>query len=161
MGVVATWTYQGWLKLFPEFASVPQAQVVALEQAVVEASLVRNDGGGPVSNPNTQLALLNFATAHVVFLLTRAGSGPGNGAIVGQITSASEGSVSVATSGAASTPNSAYWAQSQYGITLWQMLAPYRTMRYIPGPGALCGTGYGGYYGGWGNGAWLYPAACL
>ena len=61
---------------------------------------------------------------------TTAGPSP----LVGRITSATEGSVSVSTQFDV-PPGSAQWfAQTLYGAEFWTATAAYRTMRYLPSP---------------------------
>jgi hypothetical protein len=138
MGVVIQFNYGNWAALFPQFSRLSQAQVTQYWQ--LATAFVRNDGGGPVNDPNIQTNLLNLVTAHMCALLGPYVQGadgspgqPGN-PLVGRISNASEGSVSVA----ADMPNqpqaAAFWQQSQYGAMFWAISAPFRLMRYIPGP---------------------------
>ena len=54
--------------------------------------------------------------------------------LVGRISSASVGSVSVSTENAGATQSASWYQQTQYGSTYWAMTASFRTMRYVPGP---------------------------
>ena len=135
MGVVVNWTYAQWALAFPEFSNVTEAQ--AQGYYTIATSFVRNDGSGPVNDPNTQLQLLNFAIAHIAFLLVGTAGTPtqpsaGGSSLVGRISSANEGTVSVSTE-MTLPEQAAFWSQSQYGVFFWQLSSVYRTMRYMPG----------------------------
>lgn len=90
----------------------------------------RNDGGGPVSKATIQVRLLNLMTAHLAFLLAGNNTSDGASSLVGRISSASEGSVSVSAEMPGSNANSAWYLQTKYGAAFWQATAVYRTMRY-------------------------------
>ena len=133
----------------------------------------RNDGGGPVgagvggcgglfsffSSPTTSAAatqlqtnMLNLLTAHLAQLFAPLPTGQPASGLVGRITSASEGSVSVSAEFPAS-PAAAWFLQTAYGAAFWQMSAPFRTARYLPGPQRvnnpwpIYGRGFGGWWG--------------
>jgi hypothetical protein len=158
MGVQITFNFDSWIQLFTEFTYLSPQQG-ALYFGLAE-TVHRNDGGGPVTDATTQTNLLYLATAHVAKLLApppSGGNAPGRDtSVVGRVTNASEGSVSVATE-MPMNPNSAWWQTTQYGSMYWQMSQVFRTMRYIPGapkpnnPWPIFGTGWGpgGWWGNW------------
>lgn len=79
--------------------------------------------------------ILGMITAHIAALKMRAAnSGDPTGGIVGRISTASEGSVSVSAELALLPGSAAWWAQTAYGLSAWQALAPYRTAAYIAAP---------------------------
>ena len=81
----------------------------------------------PVRNLVNRLVLLNMLVAHIAKL-----NGPNNGGLVGRISNASEGSVSVAVD--FNSPDTAAWLnQTQYGAQFYASTASLRTMHYIPG----------------------------
>jgi hypothetical protein len=131
MGVQITFNYATWALIFPQFSSVSQTQVVDLVLPLAE-QYCRNDGGGPVTTVATQTNLLNLMVAHVCQLLFGA-NGQGPAELVGRISSATEGSVSVAVD-FPTTASAAWYNQTQWGAAFWAATAPYRTMRYVPGP---------------------------
>lgn len=132
MGVVVSFNYSTWVALFPQFAYLSQAQ--ATQYFNLATQYVRNDGGGPVCTAAQQSALLNLVTAHLaqIFAPTAAGGAPPN--IVGRISSASEGSVSVSTENQYPPGTAQWWQQTPAGSAAWEMMKPYRTMRMIVGP---------------------------
>jgi hypothetical protein len=132
---VAAFDYQAWQFRFPELApSVPQGMASAY---FAEAGLyLDNSDASVVSDVGQRGLILNMIVAHLA-LLNAALNGQPVSTLAGRITGASEGSVSV-TLASSALPNTAeWWAQTRPGLSAWQALAPYRTMRYLPGPGAL------------------------
>lgn len=132
MGVIVNFNYTNWIKLFPMFA-----QNVSPEQAVdvilpLAEQYCRNDGGGPVNSEQSQTNLLNLMVAHIAQLLFGVNGSPPTG-LVGRISNASQGSVSVATEFPSNNPSAAWYNQTQFGAAFYQAMAPYRTMRYLPG----------------------------
>jgi hypothetical protein len=143
VGVFVTFNYATWIATFPEFAaSVPQP----LAQAFFDSAALywRNDGSGPVRVPATQLAILNWLTAHLAKLFAPDAMGNYPASLVGRISSASEGSVSVSVDYPTTNAN-AWFLQTPYGAAFWQMTAGYRTFRYRAPPKR------GGAIGPWGG----------
>jgi hypothetical protein len=135
MGVIATFDFGLFESLFPVFFRAAPGFIPVTEDQInmvipIATSYSRNDGGGPVNNPQVQLNLLNLAVAHCTQLLFGSATNPPTG-MVGRIASASEGSVSVQTDWP-TTPGSAWWSQTQYGAMWWQMALPYRLGMYLP-----------------------------
>ena len=129
MGVVVTFDVTAFLTTFPQFVSVGPAVISGFVLPLAE-QYVRNDGGGPVNNPASQTNLLNLAVAHLCQLFWGV-NGNAPSTLAGQITSATQGSVSVGVA-APSNPNAEWFAQTPFGLALWQAMAPYRTARYLP-----------------------------
>lgn len=131
MGVQISFNYDAWTLLFPQFSNLNETQVTTLVLPLAE-QYCRNDGGGPVSTAATQTNLLNLMVAHVAQLLFGSTTQPLS-PLVGRISNASEGSVSAGTD-FPTTPTNAWFLQTPFGAAFWQACAPYRTMRYLPGP---------------------------
>lgn len=137
-GVVA-FVYATWVGLYPEMAGVNQT--VAAMYFTQACQICDNTPASIITDasPTGLRAICLYSlTAHVAALSGQgaggAGGSNGRGALVGRINSASEGSVSVGSEMAGGTASSAYFMQTQYGATYWQMTAQFRTMRYVPGP---------------------------
>lgn len=128
MGSQVTFDYATWVSRYPEFGAVSEPLATFY---FTEATLYwRNDGTGPVSDDAAQSMLLNMLTAHIA-----AGNAAINGVpaspIVGRITNASEGSVSVTAEYASEIPGSMAWfVTTKYGTAFWAATAAFRTMRY-------------------------------
>ena len=139
MGAIATFSYPSWSARYPELAACVAPDMAA--QYFVEAGLyLDNTGNSPVSDVGQQGALLNMIVAHLASI-SGAGAGGQSSGLVGRISSATQGSVSVSTE--LNTPvGAAFWAQSKYGLSFWQATARFRTFRYVP---PRCHAGYGGF----------------
>lgn len=141
MAAVITFDYAAWIVAFPEFANIgePLAQTYFNRAGFITPNSVLN----PMNATEGLLAeALNLLTAHLAWISAprdAAGqptsSGAANTGIVGRISSASEGSVSVSTEWSGSgSPSEAWFLQSQYGATYWQLTAGFRTFRYVANP---------------------------
>lgn len=123
--------YQAWAFLFPELAtSVSPGQAAGY---FARACLfVDNTDCSRIRDVNTRTTILYLVVAHLAALnATINGQAPSG--LVGRVSSATEGSVSVTTE--LQAPGSAgWWAMSRYGYEAWQAMAPYRTFRYAPHP---------------------------
>lgn len=141
MGVVASFNYSAWQTRFPELAQTPPGLASAY---FTEATIYwRNDGTGPVCDPNIQLTILNLLTAHIAYLYTQQQGDPSPGAPrdantpPGRVSDASEGSVSGSFEYPSPDNASAVriWAnQTRYGAQWWSMTNAYRSFRYFAGP---------------------------
>ncbi|QPF81670.1 DUF4054 domain-containing protein [Bradyrhizobium genosp. L] len=134
MGVIVPFDFTTWSELFPafvtstpQFTALTEPQVVNLILPIAE-QYNRNDGGGPVNNAGVQTQLLNLMVAHVAQLMFGSATQPLS-PLVGRISNATEGSVSVATD-FPTTPGNAWFVQTQWGAMWWQMALPYRLGRY-------------------------------
>lgn len=152
-GPAVTFVYTDWTQMTGmTLISQPAAQ-----NFFNIATLFVNNKLGPVKCPETLTSLLYLATAHLAFLLSprdNSGNPSSSGTnpaptIVGRISSATEGSVTVQTEFAAQIPMAAaWWLQSQWGAMFWQATAIYRVAKYFPGTRRPLGFG---------QTAWLYP----
>lgn len=131
MGVKVCFNYTNWATLFPQFSNVTESQVTSVVLPLAE-QYCRNDGGGPVTKYAIQVNLLNLMVAHICQLFFGSTTQPLS-PLVGRIGNAAEGTVSVQTEFPMHS-NSAWFQQTPYGAAFWQAIAPYRTMRYLPGP---------------------------
>ncbi len=130
-----TFDYPTWIARYPEFSGVSSDLATLYFD---EAELFCRNKLCPIRKPSTLLMLLNMLTAHIAWLAAPrdpngnpATTGGQSSGIVGQITNASEGAVSV-TAKPVSNDNAEWFAQSKYGYEFWQATAAFRTMRYFP-----------------------------
>lgn len=144
--------YTAWVARYPEFSAVGQP----LAQAYFdEATLYFANCGWTASLPQAP-TLLNMLTAHLAWLYAPrdlngnpSATGQAASPLVGRISTASEGSVSVSTElNASGSPSESFFTQTKYGFSFWQATAQFRTMRYSPRPtrvatGAFPGAPYG------------------
>lgn len=169
---VVNFVFAEWIAQCPEFAGNSQAQGQA---AFTDATyLLNNSCRSKIRDANQRQYFLYLLTAHCCFLRFGSNDGAGNvvaaPGIVGRVSDAHEGSVSVRAEYSASKipQGQAYYIQTRWGALYWQQTARYRTGRYIPPPATMCtqcggplgmcacavlgigpvGTGFPGYNGG-------------
>lgn len=107
-----------------------QATDAQFEMWFVQAeSLLDNTGRSIVEKLEEREMLLFLLVRHFAALNERAVQG----GLVGRIASASEGSVSVSADMGAVGGNAAWYLQTPYGATFWQLTAKYRRFRYVSG----------------------------
>lgn len=126
---VVSFDYATWAKRYPELSgSVDDCQAQGYFD---EATFyLDNTDGSIVSDVARRAVLLNMITAHIAQLYAPL-NGKESSPLVGRITNATEGSVSVATDYGQQSASAAWWIQTRYGAAAWQAMAPYRTFRYI------------------------------
>lgn len=154
-----TFDWATFTLLFPEFECLTEARV---QQYFNMATMfVRNTPGNPAICILPQL--LNLVTAHIAWLLSPKDSSgnpsltgsASNAGLVGRISSATQGSVSVGTTldGQPGSPSEQWYAQSQYGLLAFQAMAAFRVARYTVSP-TLVALGTGFVPAGYWNGPW-------
>lgn len=127
---VAVFNYGVWAAQYPELApSINEALATVYFR---EAGLyLDNTDTSPVCDVNVRGMYLDMLVAHIGKLRATI-NGVAPSPLVGRISSATEGSVSV--SAEMNTPGSAAWfMQTPYGAAYWAATALYRTMHYVPG----------------------------
>lgn len=119
-----------FLTRFPEFSTVNTA---LLGEYFIEATLKLDPTDASlVQDQNQRSVLLNLLTAHIAALEQGTGE-DGPSGVVGRVSSASQGSVSVSLDYGAVSQSQAWYVQTPYGAKYWALTAQYRTMHYIPG----------------------------
>lgn len=127
---VVVFDLAGFRVRYPEFATVADALLGAY---FVEATAyLNNTDSSLVADLVLRSMLLNMLTAHVAAMNSGVNGQTASG-LVGRVTSASEGSVSVSVDAGPVTGSSAWFMTTRYGAAFWQATARFRTMRYIPG----------------------------
>lgn len=139
---IVVFNYATWSATYPNFADVPPTQVDGF--FLVAETILDNTACSPVVNLTIRANLLNLLVAHIAQLF-----GPSASPLVGRISNASEGSVSVGTDMGTQPPGAAWYMQTQYGALYWTATAPYRTARYRPGPQPYPGVAPFRGFGGW------------
>lgn len=139
--------------VFPAFDTVADA---ALQGNFARAELqLRNSCGSRVKNANQRDLLLNLLTAHITALMNGV-NGQQPGGLVGRVSDATEGSVSVGSEYSSTVGQSqAYYIQTPWGAEFWQATARYRTMVYVaqcpPNTGPPWPNFGANGWGGWDN----------
>lgn len=115
---------------YPEFCSVTSA---VLTLYFNEATIyLDNTDCSIVQDVARRAVLLNMLTAHIAAMNGSGVNGAGASGLVGRISSATEGSVSVSTDFGIVSNREAWYAQTKYGAQFWAATAPYRSFRYRP-----------------------------
>lgn len=127
LGVV-TFDPTAFVAAFPAFATVPQAALTA-NFGFAELQL-ENDCCSVVCDAPTRANLLNLLTAHITALLNGINGQPPAG-VVGRVSSAQQGTVSVQTEFETQSEAAAYYQQTPWGSMFWQSTLRWRTARYI------------------------------
>lgn len=128
---VVIWNPELFRQLYPEFAAASDAFLRGMFVKACSQYLDNTDTS-VVENAEERELLLFDLVAHMAFLRGYGKAGD-RGGLVGRISSASEGSVSVSVENPGNNDSSWWYMQSPYGADYWQATAPYRTMRYYPG----------------------------
>lgn len=116
---------------FPEFATVADG---ALSLNFNLATLqMANTCRSRVMNAATRESLLNLLTAHITALRNGQNGQPPPG-IVGRVSDAAEGSVSVSAEMGEMAYGQAYYMQTQWGALYWQSTARFRMFQYVAPP---------------------------
>jgi|WetSurMetagenome_2_1015567.scaffolds.fasta_scaffold00813_9 hypothetical protein len=141
-----------WIAMFPEFSALTPAQGNAY---FMQAGLIcANSCSNPIFAGGTLPALLYLLTSHIAWLNcpkdangNPAATGAPASSLVGRISNASEGSVSVATEwNGSGSPNEAWFIQTRYGAQYWTATAQYRTARYLANPTRVINGVYPGMW---------------
>lgn len=161
--VTFDWTY--FTALFPEFSCLNETQGQAYFD--MAGIYVANVPTNPANCVGILKQLLMLVTAHIAWLLcpkdssgNPSATGTNNtGGLVGRISSAHQGSVSVSMTldGEPGSPSMTFYAQTKYGLLAWQAMAQFRTARWTVSPtlaAMVPGWLPGGFWGGVGGAGW-------
>lgn len=129
---MAVFTYSLWALIFPELALYTNS-AQATQYWTEATMLLDNSATSPVQDIGQRTMLLNLLTAHIC-QLRQALNGQPSSPLVGRISEATEGSVSVKAEMIAAPGSAQWYNQTKYGAQYWQMLLPFRSARYYPGP---------------------------
>lgn len=129
---VAVFDYTAWTTRYPEFGAV-NSTLAALYFA--EAGLyLDNTDASPVTDVNIRLMLLNMLTAHVAVLAGALEPDGKPSGMVGRISSATEGGVSVSLESGLLPGTAAWFQQTSYGLSFWQATKNLRSATYVAAP---------------------------
>jgi hypothetical protein len=123
--------YSDWSTRYPELIAVSSdlAQLYFNEACLY----CDNTGASKVTDEGVRAMLLNMLTAHIASLNCAALGGRAAENLVGRISNASEGSVSIGLDVGATPGTAAWFMQSKYGAQFWQATAQYRMARVYRG----------------------------
>lgn len=136
---VAVFDYTKWAAMFPYLAT-PRGgvtQPIAEGFFTIAELLFANDDCSPIKDPDKRLVFLNYIVAHLARLAgypIDAGGAAAPDGMVGRVSSATEGTVSISSDYGAVRESEAWWIQTPEGATFWQLTRAFRTARYIAAP---------------------------
>lgn len=118
--------------LYVQFAAVANAMLTLYFD--LATLILKNTCGSIIQDATQRERLLNLLVAHIAALqpVSPAGGAGSGGGLIGRISTATEGSVSVSAEYASQVSASMAWfIQTQYGALFWQLTSPYRSFRYV------------------------------
>lgn len=124
--------YNSWALRFPEISNWVNATLATMywQEATM---LCDNTATSPISDVVQRAILLNLLTSHIAALNAPLG-GQASPNLVGRISDATEGSVTVRAQMDMPPGSAQYYAQTKYGSQYWAATAQYRSARYIAAP---------------------------
>jgi len=132
---VVVFSYTDFIAQFPNLASV--GPTLLGMYFTMAGDFVNNTDCSIVPDCPPQAGLrtrvLYLTTAHLATIFATI-NGQSPSGLVGRVSDATEGSVSVATNLDIASQGAQWWLQSPYGFAAWQALAPFRTALYIAKP---------------------------
>ncbi len=117
--------------MYPEFSNVPDEQLPFLFDQATD--YLNNTDYSLVIDPIKRERLLYMLMAHLAYMRFGDANGNGGSGMVGRVSSASEGSVSVSSDVGPVEFRYAWYTQSPYGFDYWQATKIYRMANYYPG----------------------------
>jgi hypothetical protein len=112
----------------PEFATIANGR---LQQNFAYATLLLNNSCSSLMiDANVRETFLILLTAHITAILDGVNGQPPAG-VVGRVSGATEGSVSVQIDMGETTQSAAWYEQTRWGALYWAATAPFRTFRYV------------------------------
>jgi hypothetical protein len=125
---VVTFDYAAWVARYPEFDAIEQSLV--LDYFDEATGILDNTPCSIVQDTTQRARLLNMLTAHIAAMNSGV-NGQAASPLVGRVSNATEGSVSVAAE-YPTTSDNAWFLQTKYGAAYWQATAYLRTFNYVP-----------------------------
>lgn len=151
---VAVFDYAKWAAMFPYLAA-PTGGVteqIASGFFTVAELLLANDDCSPITDTDKRVTFLNYIVAHLARLagypIAAGGSAAPDG-MVGRVSGATEGTVSISSDYGTVSQSAAWWLQTPEGATFWQMTKFLRSARYIAPPPRNFGPARRAFGGRW------------
>lgn len=137
--MIVTFDWAAFQALFPQFTPLGSSlaqlyfNMATLYVANTDAAIIPYDT--TLSPPVTTRAdILNLTTAHIAQILSGTAANPAS-PLVGRVSDATQGSVSVSAEWANAPASAGWWLQTPFGALAWTAMAPFRTAQYRPSPG--------------------------
>ncbi len=132
LGGGVVFNYITWSQMYPELATSVNSTMGQLyfNQATLYCD---NSTTTVIENNRGQLAMfLNMLTAHIAQMNASINGQP-SASLVGRVSNATEGSVSVGIENNYAPGSAQWYQQTKYGAAFWAATVKYRSMRYVPG----------------------------
>ena len=117
--------------MFPEFSNVTDAQLPFLFDQATD--YLNNSECSLVEDAVKRERLLYLLMAHLAYMRYGDANGNGGTGLVGRLSSATEGSVSVSSDAGQVEFRYMWYTQSPYGMDYWQATKVYHMANYYPG----------------------------
>jgi hypothetical protein len=126
--------YQAWAARFPTLAQSISQDIAQVYFDDAGSLYFNNTGASPASDAGQRQRILFLIVAHLATLYgTINGEEPSS--MVGRISSASEGSVSVSSEmPGVDDITTAWWMQTPFGASAYQAMRKFALTWYVPGP---------------------------
>lgn len=129
---IAVFDYTAWITRYPEFGAVGEQRAALF---FAEAGLyLDNTDASPVGDVTVRLLLLNMLTAHIAVGAGALSPGGTPDGMVGRVSSATEGGVTVSFDTGLEAGTAAWFQQTSYGFAFWQATKGLRSAMYVPAP---------------------------
>jgi len=128
---VATFDYAAWTTLYPEFQGAVSEERAALLFAQAGTLYLNNTDGSPVQDVAQRQQLLYLLVAHLAALSGALDGGKPSG-VVGRVTEATEGSVTIKSDTGLKPGSGGWYSLTNYGLMFWQATAWLRSGFYAP-----------------------------
>lgn len=128
---VVTLNIANFRAMYPEFSNVTDPILPFLFDQATD--YLNNTDFSLVDDAVKRERLLYMLMAHIAYVRYGDNKGNGGSGMVGRISSASEGSVSVSSELGPIEFRYAWYTQSPYGMAFWQATKVYRMANYYPG----------------------------
>ena len=129
---IVTFDLTTFRAIYPQFSNVSDTLLPYIFQ---EAELyLNNTEYSLVIDSSKRELLLYMLMAHICYIQYGDANGNGGSGLVGRLSNATEGSVSVGSVLDGNTNISPWYTQSPYGLSFWQATKVYRMAQYYPGP---------------------------
>ena len=131
---IVVFSYNTWAARYPELAQYVEQPLAAayFQEACLYCDNTANSPIADASVSGQRELILNMATAHIAAL--NAPLGAPSSPLVGRISSATQGSVSVQTQNEYPPGSAQWWQSTKYGAAFWSASAQFRLFRYMRGP---------------------------
>lgn len=128
---VVTFDYAAWSARYPALSQNVDAGLA--QSYFDEATLyLSNTACSPVRDTTKRALLLGLLVSHLATLYLPQAQG-GQSGLVGRVSSATRGSVSIGSDMGSQQERAAWFNQTQYGASFWAATRYLRQARYVPG----------------------------